>query len=110
MSTKVPVKQEFVGPWLEAMRSGKYVQIKGMLVHRGIGGDVTGYCALGLLGKVSGAFHHEAFASHPELHATCYSESTPYRRMTNFEDMVERWNDWEDFSFEEIADKIEELL
>jgi len=48
----VPMNSEWKAKWLEALRSGDYKQVAGMLKGQGEDG-VVGYCCLGVLAEIN---------------------------------------------------------
>lgn len=92
---------ELKAKWLEALRSGNYKQVRGQLALWG------GFCCLGVLNEIGGfgclaeADYLHSLKDHQGLFLAIPGETQRHLASKN--------DDW-DWSFEEIADWIEENL
>lgn len=67
-------KSEVKQLWLDALRSGEYTQVKGILEARDENGDITGHCCLGVLSDLY-CKHVEDIRVEEELHSRGYLNS-----------------------------------
>lgn len=107
---------ELVWKWLIALRSGKYTQVKGVLVKTY---GSPGYCCLGVLAKVAGyddsdlsRYNTLEAESFPDLYSLLGSSKGSLKR--DWPEMLDRitinltvCNDKLGFNFNQIADVIQ---
>jgi hypothetical protein len=119
------MKYEVMKEWVEALRSGKYVQSKQAL--RSSGCD-NGFCCLGVLCEISGLHGWEATKNSADMHVWLYNGTADYLP-TDVKDwaglqsenpkiyndevshhvyILSNLNDLEGYDFDAIADLIEE--
>lgn len=87
--------------WVEALRSGQYLQCRNRLHN-----DAGGYCCLGVLGCVIGAVRDENYGtrlSYKDREFTVNDIPLKHYQLSTFV----KFNDTEQKSFAEIADAIE---
>lgn len=102
---QLPITQELLKEWIAALRSTTFIQTRSTLREYNRNTQQYEYCALGILGMITGCGKN-GFFNYPDLHVhACYDVSVPWN---HFEDMIEEWNDIELYSFEEIAELLEE--
>lgn len=102
--------KEFATKWIDALRSGKYKQIKNTLCRDG------GYCCLGVLGHINGLSDHIMSEFDDLFYERIPKDNLPKELFLSQEDtgkrdiqaVVAQLNDSAGYSFSEIADWIEQ--
>ena len=115
------MKPEIKAQWIEALRSGEYKQTKGELR------TPNGYCCLGVLTDLYLKKHNDEWEYNERCNQYLYLdcrfglpeevmvwadlyESDPYVYTDDTDHTLAHYNDNKDYSFEQIADLIEENL
>lgn len=113
METKMKLPEDFKKKWVDALRSGKYKQGKGMLYN----GSNDSYCCLGVAAEVCGLdmVLHGEHAAIPnirtqEIMKVDFKVPTEFANNQGLQNVLWRMNDEKDNTFEEIADYIEQNL
>lgn len=107
------MRAELKKKWIEALRSGKYKQTKGVLRNE------SGFCCLGVLCDISGEewepgsdgeFYAKGMSSWSVISGDLRAELGPDENVCD--DVHDKLTDMNDYgsSFEEIADWIEENI
>jgi len=121
INKRYKLPREFTKEWLTALRSGEYKQTTGSLYNI----QDQGYCCIGVAARIKYPLHYlkdknDRYAGTLQGNNKCINSDTKYKlskipqelkrsvNANNFVSQLVNLNDDEEYSFEEIAEWIEE--